>query len=78
MHTHMTNTRSASRVPLLRVSCAKTPAELVSVEKTVTDPEILERRYPTILHQFSIRSGSGGNGQHRGGEGVVREIEFLE
>ncbi|BGP29500.1 hypothetical protein JCM10296v2_001239 [Rhodotorula toruloides] len=44
----------------------------------ITDPEILERRYPTILHQFSIRQGSGGDGQHRGGDGVVREIEFLE
>ncbi|GAA5862471.1 hypothetical protein JCM8547_002075 [Rhodosporidiobolus lusitaniae] len=44
----------------------------------ITDPEILERRYPTILHQFSLRSGSGGKGQHQGGDGVVREIEFLE
>ncbi|KAJ1985073.1 hypothetical protein H4R34_000250 [Dimargaris verticillata] len=44
----------------------------------ITDPEILERRYPVILHEFSIRSGSGGHGQHRGGDGLVREIEFLE
>ncbi|BGP45388.1 hypothetical protein JCM10450v2_001206 [Rhodotorula kratochvilovae] len=44
----------------------------------ITDPEILERRYPTILHQFSLRAGSGGKGQHNGGDGVVREIEFLE
>ncbi|GAA6047784.1 hypothetical protein JCM3770_001776 [Rhodotorula araucariae] len=44
----------------------------------ITDPEILERRYPTILHQFSLREGSGGKGQHCGGDGVVREIEFLE
>ncbi|GAA5884844.1 hypothetical protein JCM6882_007118 [Rhodosporidiobolus microsporus] len=44
----------------------------------ITDPEVLERRYPTILHQFSLRKGSGGKGQHNGGDGVIREIEFLE
>lgn len=43
----------------------------------ITDPEILEKRYPTMLRQFSIREGSGGKGLHRGGDGVVREIEFL-
>ena len=43
----------------------------------ITDPEILERRYPVILHQFRIRTGSGGAGKQRGGDGVVREIEFL-
>lgn len=43
----------------------------------ITDPEILEKRYPTLLRQFSLRSGSGGKGQHVGGEGVIREIEFL-
>ncbi|KAL7751057.1 hypothetical protein RI367_003637 [Sorochytrium milnesiophthora] len=42
----------------------------------ITDPEILERRYPVILHQFSLRGGSGGAGQYRGGDGVVREMEF--
>ncbi|KAI8094826.1 Hydantoinase B/oxoprolinase-domain-containing protein [Gilbertella persicaria] len=44
----------------------------------ITDPEILERRYPVILHQFAIRPHSGGQGHHRGGDGVIREIEFLE
>ncbi|KAI8974933.1 Hydantoinase B/oxoprolinase-domain-containing protein [Pilobolus umbonatus] len=44
----------------------------------ITDPEILERRYPVILHQFSIRPNSGGRGLHPGGDGVIREIEFLE
>jgi 5-oxoprolinase (ATP-hydrolysing) len=75
VHTHMTNTR-------------------------LTDPEVIERRYPVRLHEFSIRRGSGGRngttaeskmtppplgkgglGQgphgHRGGDGVVRQIEFL-
>ncbi|CAN5313167.1 hydantoinase B/oxoprolinase family protein [soil metagenome] len=44
----------------------------------LTDPEEFERRYPTRLHQFAIRIGSGGDGQWRGGDGIVREIEFLE
>jgi 5-oxoprolinase (ATP-hydrolysing) len=44
----------------------------------LTDPEELERRYPVRLHQFSIREGSGGNGQWQGGDGIIREIEFLE
>jgi 5-oxoprolinase (ATP-hydrolysing) len=44
----------------------------------ITDPEILERRYPVILHTFAIRPHSGGQGLYRGGDGVIREIEFLE
>jgi 5-oxoprolinase (ATP-hydrolysing) len=44
----------------------------------ITDPEILERRYPLLLREFSIRGGSGGEGRHRGGDGLVREVEFLE
>ncbi len=43
----------------------------------ITDPEILERRYPVLLRRFSLRSGSGGEGRYRGGDGLVREIEFL-
>lgn len=42
----------------------------------ITDPEIMERRYPVILKRFELRNGSGGDGQHRGGDGVIREIEF--
>jgi 5-oxoprolinase (ATP-hydrolysing) len=41
----------------------------------ITDPEILERRYPVWLHQFSLRQGSGGAGKHCGGNGVIRELE---
>lgn len=41
-----------------------------------TDPEILEKRYPCILHTFSLRPGSGGDGAHKGGDGVIRDIEF--
>lgn len=43
----------------------------------ITDPEILERRYPVRLHRFEIRRGSGGLGRYRGGDGVTRELEFL-
>lgn len=41
-----------------------------------TDPEILEKRYPCILHEFSLRAGSGGQGLHKGGDGVIRDVEF--
>jgi 5-oxoprolinase (ATP-hydrolysing) len=55
-------------------------ASAVQVHMTntrITDPEILERRYPVRLREFSVRRGSGGAGVHRGGDGVVRRIEFL-
>ena len=44
----------------------------------ITDPEILERRYPLLLREFSVRRGSGGKGRYRGGDGLIREVEFLE
>ena len=44
----------------------------------ITDPEILEMRYPVRLDTFAIRRGSGGAGRHRGGDGVVRAITALE
>jgi 5-oxoprolinase (ATP-hydrolysing) len=44
----------------------------------ITDPEVYELRYPIILRQFSIRQGSGGVGRYRGGDGVIREMEFRE
>jgi 5-oxoprolinase (ATP-hydrolysing) len=44
----------------------------------ITDPELLEHRYPVRLRRFAVRHGSGGAGCWRGGDGVVREIEFLE
>ena len=43
----------------------------------ITDPEVLERRYPVRLREFSVRRGSGGAGRHRGGDGVIRRLEFL-
>jgi 5-oxoprolinase (ATP-hydrolysing) len=44
----------------------------------LTDPEVLERRYPVLLEEFAIRKGSGGSGRFPGGDGVVRRIRFLE
>ncbi len=44
----------------------------------ITDPEILEWRFPVLLEAFEIRGGSGGEGYHRGGDGVHRSIRFLE
>jgi 5-oxoprolinase (ATP-hydrolysing) len=42
----------------------------------LTDPEILETRYPVLLERFAVRVGSGGAGRQRGGDGVVRHIRF--
>ncbi|PZU15212.1 MAG: 5-oxoprolinase [Sphingobium sp.] len=44
----------------------------------LTDPEILETRFPVLLESFSVRAGSGGAGRHRGGDGAIRRIRFLE
>ncbi|NUR45799.1 MAG: 5-oxoprolinase [Sphingomonas sp.] len=44
----------------------------------LTDPEILETRLPVRLDQFAIRRGSGGQGDHCGGDGVIRAVTFLE
>jgi 5-oxoprolinase (ATP-hydrolysing) len=43
----------------------------------ITDPELLEHRYPVRLERFAVRPGSGGAGRWRGGDGVVRELTFL-
>ncbi len=44
----------------------------------MTDPEVLELRYPVVLEEFAIRRGSGGAGRWRGGDGARRRIRFLE
>jgi 5-oxoprolinase (ATP-hydrolysing) len=44
----------------------------------MTDPEVLERRFPVRLETFAIRAGSGGPGEWRGGHGVIRTLRFLE
>lgn len=65
--------------------CGATPghqgADAVHTHMTntrITDPEVLESRLPLRLHRFAIRRGSGGDGQFRGGDGIIREFEFLK
>jgi 5-oxoprolinase (ATP-hydrolysing) len=44
----------------------------------LTDPEVLESRFPVLVEQFAVRRGSGGAGAHRGGDGTIRRVRFLE
>ena len=44
----------------------------------LTDPEVLESRFPVLLESFRIRRGSGGDGHWKGGDGAVRRVRFLE
>src|SRR5258708_23582237 len=44
----------------------------------LTDPEVLEWRFPVLLESFEIRRGSGGAGRWRGGDGVIRRVRFLQ
>ncbi len=44
----------------------------------ITDPEVLETRYPVRLERFGIRRGSGGHGQWNGGDGLIRHYRFLK
>jgi len=44
----------------------------------ITDVEVIERRYPVKIERFEIRKNSGGNGKYKGGDGIIREFEFLK
>jgi 5-oxoprolinase (ATP-hydrolysing) len=44
----------------------------------MTDPEVLETRFPVRVEEFSIRHGSGGAGRWQGGNGITRRLRFLE
>jgi 5-oxoprolinase (ATP-hydrolysing) len=44
----------------------------------LTDPEVLESRFPVLLRRFALRAESGGCGRQRGGDGLIRSVEFLE
>ena len=44
----------------------------------LTDPEVLEWRFPVLLEEYAVRHGSGGEGRWRGGDGAVRRLRFLE
>ena len=56
-------------------------ADVVQTHMTnsrLTDPEVLEWRFPVLLESFAIRRGSGGAGANRGGDGAIRRMRFLE
>jgi 5-oxoprolinase (ATP-hydrolysing) len=56
-------------------------ADVVQTHMTnsrLTDPEVLEWRFPVLLESFAVRAGSGGRGRWRGGHGAVRRMRFLE
>ena len=56
-------------------------ADVVQTHMTnsrLTDPEVLEWRFPVRLESFEVRRGSGGRGRHRGGDGAIRRVRFLE
>ena len=61
----------------LKPAAANLHSDLPRTNTRITDPEVLEKRYPVILRQFRIRDDSGGVGLFDGGHGVVREYEFL-
>src|SRR3546814_13514817 len=44
----------------------------------LTDPEVLETRFPVLVEEFAVRRGSGGAGAHRGGDGALRRVQFRE
>ena len=44
----------------------------------MTDPEVIEARFPVLVEEHSIRAGSGGRGRFRGGDGALRRVRFLE
>ncbi|PLX60350.1 hydantoinase B/oxoprolinase family protein [Sedimenticola selenatireducens] len=44
----------------------------------LTDPEVLEWRFPVRLESFALRTGSGGTGRHKGGDGTIRQLRFLQ
>jgi 5-oxoprolinase (ATP-hydrolysing) len=56
-------------------------ADVVQTHMTnsrLTDPEVLESKFPVVLERFSVRRGSGGSGRHQGGDGGSRRVRFLE
>ena len=62
---------TASNAGASAVQCHMTNSRL-------TDPEILEQRFPVIVEDFRIRQASGGRGQHDGGDGLLRRLQFLQ
>jgi 5-oxoprolinase (ATP-hydrolysing) len=58
--------------------CGASGVQTHMTNSRLTDPEVLERRFPVLLREFALRTGSGGDGEFRGGDGLVREVEFRE
>ncbi len=61
-----------------RRSCGASAVHTHMTNTRLTDPEVLESRYPVRLEAFGIRDSSGGCGRNRGGDGVIRQIRFLK
>ncbi len=61
-----------------RISTVLGAVQTHMTNSRLTDPEILEWRFPVLLEEFSIRRGSGGAGRHKGGDGTTRAIRFRE
>jgi 5-oxoprolinase (ATP-hydrolysing) len=57
--------------------CGASAVQTHMTNSRLTDPEVLETRFPVLVESFSIRRGSGGDGLRRGGDGVERRIQFL-
>ncbi|VDN20018.1 unnamed protein product [Gongylonema pulchrum] len=56
--------------------CGRSAVHTHMTNTKITDPEILELRYPVILREFGVRHNSGGVGKYRGGDGCIRKIQF--
>lgn len=59
-------------------SCGASAVHTHMTNTRITDPEVLEHRYPVRLDRFEIREGSGGAGVYPGGDGIIRQISFHE
>ena len=68
----------ANAVSFLAIGFEKMIVNMIrEITPRITDPEVIERRFPVRLLEFSIRHDSGGAGRKRGGDGICRELEFL-
>jgi len=61
-----------------RTTCGASAVHTHISNTRLTDAEVLERRYPVRLERLQLRRGSGGDGLHRGGDGIIRRLRFLE
>jgi len=74
----MTNISITRQFAVVQVRGRADAVQTHMTNSRLTDPEVLEWRYPVLLHSFEIRKNSGGAGKYTGGNGVVRRIKFLE